>query len=75
MTDDELDWLGLIFLERAAARLQLVNSADMSIPEAIAGLIPAMQQLSPHVHCRCVCQAVERAERQFPPRRPYRRAA
>ena len=55
MTDDELDWLGLVLLERAAALRQLVYSADMTISEAIAGLIKAMAEMAPQVHCRCVC--------------------
>jgi hypothetical protein len=35
----------LVFLERAAARLQLVNSADMTLDEAIAGLREALEQM------------------------------
>jgi hypothetical protein len=37
----------LVLLERAAARLQLVNSADMSLDEAIDGLLEAIDQLRP----------------------------
>jgi hypothetical protein len=35
----------LVFLERAAARLQLVNSADMTLDEAIEGLLEAIDLL------------------------------
>jgi hypothetical protein len=35
----------LVLLERAAARLQLVNSADMSLDEAIEGLLEAIDRL------------------------------
>jgi hypothetical protein len=35
----------LVFLERAAARLQLVNSADMSLDEAMEGLLEAFNKL------------------------------
>jgi hypothetical protein len=37
----------LVFLERAAARLQLVNSADMTLDEAIEGLLEAIEELRP----------------------------
>jgi hypothetical protein len=41
----EIPDLRLVFLERCAARLQLVNSADMTLDEAIAGLREALEQM------------------------------
>jgi len=37
----------LVFLERAAARLQLFYSCDMTLDEAIEGLFEAIDQLRP----------------------------
>ena len=44
---------GLVFLVRAAARLTLVEACKMSVDEAIAGLIPAFEQLVD----RPICEA------------------
>jgi hypothetical protein len=37
--------LRLVFLERAAARLRLVKSADMTLDAAVAGLVEAVEDI------------------------------
>jgi hypothetical protein len=45
----------LVFLERAAARLRLFESADMDLTEAIAGLREAFEEIIGHrLLCPCV---------------------
>ena len=54
----------LVFLHRAAARLVLVRAGEMDLDAAVADLIPP---------CACARDVVERWERQYPPRRQWRR--
>jgi hypothetical protein len=61
----------LVFLERASARLFLVNIGEMGIDTAFNDLVACLQ-------CSCSREMVERWERDFPPvkrSRPIRRAA
>jgi hypothetical protein len=47
--------LRLVFLERAAARLRLVKSADMTLDDAVAGLVEAVEELiGRRLLCPCV---------------------
>ncbi len=50
----------LAFLERASARLFLINVGEMELGEAFDGLVCSLQ-------CRCERELVERWERDFPP--------
>ena len=54
----------LSFLDRAAARLVLVRAGEMDLDAAVADLIPP---------CACARDVVDRWERQYPPRRQWRR--
>ena len=54
----------LVFLHRAAARLVLVRAGEMDLDDAVADLLPI---------CACARDVVERWERQYPPRRQWRR--
>ena len=65
--------LRIVFLERAAARLRLFNSADMTIDEAIGGLIEPFEEIiGRRMLCDCAREMVERWNAK-PPR--ARRAA
>jgi hypothetical protein len=47
--------LRLVFLERAAARLRLVKSADMALDDAVAGLVEAVEDIiGRRLLCPCV---------------------
>jgi hypothetical protein len=50
----------LAFLERASARLFLINVGEMELAEAFDGLVCTLQ-------CRCEREMVEGWERDFPP--------
>jgi hypothetical protein len=50
----------LAFLERASARLFLINVGEMELAEAFDGLVCSLQ-------CCCGREIVERWERDFPP--------
>jgi len=67
--------LGLIFLERAAARLILVEANDMSVADAIQGLVPPFEALVGRTDCICVWDLVEQWEATYPPLRRKWRAA
>jgi hypothetical protein len=54
----------LVFLTRAAARLTLVEAGMLDLDTAVADLIPP---------CACARDVVERWERQYPPRRQWKR--
>ena len=54
----------LSFLHRAAGRRVLVETGEMDLDTAVADLIPP---------CACARDVVERWERQYPPRRQWRR--
>jgi hypothetical protein len=54
----------LVFLHRAAARLILVEAGEMDLDAAVADLIPP---------CACARDVIDRWERQYPPRRQWRR--
>jgi hypothetical protein len=58
---------GLVFLYRAAARLRLVKAGAMTVDEAIDGLVDHFEELIGP--CDCVCETVDRWERDFPPTR------
>ncbi len=58
----------LVFLERASARLILVDAGEMELDEAFNGLVA-------HLQCPCSREIVERWERDYPHRRQSRRAA
>jgi hypothetical protein len=60
MTDD-IDHR-LVFLERAAARLCLVEACLMNLDEAYTGLVNDLRW------CHCECQIAERLERLYPRR-------
>jgi hypothetical protein len=59
----------LVLLHRAAARLRLVEAGDMTVEEAIGGLIEAFREIAPGITCRCECSIVQRWERDDPPSR------
>ena len=55
--------LRIVFLERASARLRLVKSCDMELGEAIAGLVPAFEEIiGRRMLCDCVVDIVRRWE-------------
>jgi hypothetical protein len=53
----------LVFLERAAARLALIEASAMNIEDAFAGLMPAILQIA---DCRCYCEILESFDRYRP---------
>jgi hypothetical protein len=61
----------LVFLERASARLILVQAGKMTVEEAIDGLIEPFKELVGL--CGCARDIVERWERKFPPKHRWRR--
>jgi hypothetical protein len=66
----------LILLEKAAARLLLVQVGEMEVDEAVAGLIGHFRALAPGILCNCDCDQLARWERQDRSRpRPRRRCA
>jgi hypothetical protein len=58
---------GLVFLERAAARLVLVEAGEMDIETAIIELIEPFEQLIGPLLCDCSRDIVARWERDYPP--------
>jgi hypothetical protein len=56
----------LVFLQRAAARLLLVEAGEIDIDDAITDLADAFHWLVP---CTCVREVLDRWERQYPPRK------
>jgi hypothetical protein len=58
----------LIFLQRASARLLLVEACLMDLDEAFDGLVSSLQ-------CSCSREIVQLWEREAPQRRQNRRAA
>ena len=50
----------LVFLERASARLFLVEAGEMTLDEAFEGLVTSLQ-------CACSRELVERWEQNYPP--------
>jgi hypothetical protein len=56
----------LVFLERAAARLLLLDACLMELDEAFDGLAFAFRELV--APCLCDRETVERWEREYPPR-------
>lgn len=60
----------LVFLERASARLLLINAGDLDLGAAFDGLVGSLC-------CPCTRETVERCERNAPPlkRWPARRTA
>jgi len=58
---------GLVFLQRASARLILVEAGELELDEAIAGLLPAFEALVGP--CACSREIVDRWERDFPARK------
>ena len=67
---------GMVFLERAEARLSLVEAGQMTVQDAIMGLAPSFYELV-HPACDCARDIYDRMERNHPPRPPKirRRAA
>jgi len=61
----------LVFLERAAARLILIEAGAMSLDEAFDGLMPAIFKAA---DCRCYREILDGFDRYQPPRK-HRRAA
>ena len=58
---------GLLFLQRASARLILVEAGELEVDEAVAGLVPAFEALVGP--CACSREIVDYWEREFPPRK------
>jgi hypothetical protein len=56
----------LVFLSRAAARLELVEAGEMTLDEAFDGLVSGLS-------CQCSRELVERWERDYPYRPDRRR--
>jgi hypothetical protein len=61
---------GLVFLQRAAARLMLVETGEIEIGEAIVGLIEPFEELFDARLCDCVMDIVKDWERRYPRRKP-----
>jgi hypothetical protein len=61
----------LSFLQRAHARLILVEAGEMDLDEAIDGLVDAFHQIRP---CACTREIMERWERDYPPSKRRRSA-
>jgi hypothetical protein len=66
---------GLVFLERAAARLVLVEAGEMEIKEAISGLVEPFEELVGPLLCDCSRDIVKRWERKYRPTRRRRFAS
>jgi hypothetical protein len=58
---------GLAFLQRAAARLVLVDAGEMEIEEALVGLIEPFEDLVGPLLCDCSHEIIDRWEKNFPP--------
>src|SRR5262245_59158752 len=58
---------GLVFLERAAARLLLVEAGEMDVETAIIALVEPLEQLVGPLLCDCSGDIVARWERDYPP--------
>jgi hypothetical protein len=58
---------GLVFLQLAAARLALVEAGEMTLDEAIDGLIEPFEELFGARLCDCANDLVEEWERRYPP--------
>jgi len=56
----------LVFLERASARLLLVEAGEMDLDKAIDGLIDALDELTGR-HCTCAKETLAHWEILFPP--------
>ena len=56
----------LVFLERAATRLLLIDACLMELDEAFDGLAVAFRELV--ATCLCDRETLERWERNYPPR-------
>jgi hypothetical protein len=67
--------LGLAFLQRAAARLELVEAGEMEIEEAVVGLIGPLEELIGPLLCDCSYEIIERWDRDYPPTRRKRYAS
>jgi hypothetical protein len=63
---------GLVFLQRAAARLVLVETGEMTLDAAIDGLIEPFEELFGARLCDCALDLVEEWERRYPPKRSRR---
>jgi hypothetical protein len=61
----------LVFLERAAARLTLIEAGIMNLDEAFDGLLPAILNI---VDCRCCREILESLDR-YQPLPKHKRAA
>jgi hypothetical protein len=61
----------LVFLERAAARLALIEAGMMSLEEAFAGLMPVILNFA---DCRCYREILDSFDRYQPPRKQVRAA-
>jgi hypothetical protein len=59
----------LVFLERASARLALIEAGVMNLDDAVAGLMPAILELT---DCRCYREIIESFDRYRP---KHKRAA
>ena len=49
---------GLLFLERAAARLMLVKACEMNVETAVGELVEPFEQLVGPLLCDCACDIV-----------------
>ena len=63
---------GLVFLQRAAARLVPVEAGEMDIEIAIIDLVEPLEQLVGPLLCDCSRDIVARWERNYPPVRNER---
>jgi hypothetical protein len=63
---------GLTFLQRASARLLLVEAGEIGIDAAIDGLIEPFEDLFGARLCDCAIDIVEQWERNYPPTRRKR---
>ena len=61
----------LVFLERAAARVALIEAGLMNLDEAFDGLMPAILNLA---DCRCYREILESLDRHQPPRKQRKTA-
>ena len=58
----------LVFLERAAARLLLVEAGEIELDEAIDGLVDAFDEMTGR-QCTCARETLGHWEIMFPPQR------
>jgi hypothetical protein len=67
---------GYVFLARASARCTMVEHGEMTVEEALDGLLEPFRQIAP-LYCYCECEGVARMEHDYPPirKRPRRAAA